>query len=238
MHMPLPSLRQSIQRLWLDLSKRRRRQFLLVALLMFVGAFVDVVSLGAVFPFIGVLTAPETVFAMPLVRDVAGFLGLTRADQLVLPLTLIFISMALLAGAFRLLVLWTNNRLAYAAGHDLSVLAYQATLYQPYHVHVSRNSSEVIGGVGKVDSAITILFHVLIMANSILVSLAILATLMAIKPLITGLTCFGFGLCYVLVAWVTRHRLSKNSLCAALAANRRIKVLQEGLGGIREVLLN
>lgn len=236
--MPLSSLRQSIHRLWLNLSKRRRRQFLLVALLMFAGAFVDVVSLGAVFPFIGVLTAPETVFAMPMVQDIASSLGITRADQLVLPLTLIFISTALLAGAFRLLVLWVNNRLAYAAGHDLSVLVYQATLYQPYHVHVSRNSSEVIGGIAKVDSAITILFHVLIMANAILVSLAILATLMAIKPLITGLTFLGFGFCYASVAWVTRRRLSKNSRCSALEATRRIKVLQEGLGGIREVLLN
>jgi len=211
---------------------------MLVALLMFAGAFVDVVSLGAVFPFIGVLTAPETVLAMPMVQDIAGSLGIIRDDQLVLPLTLIFISTALLAGAFRLLVLWVNNRLAYAAGHDLSVLVYKATLYQPYHVHVSRNSSEVIGGVGKVDSAITILFQVLTMANAVLVSLAILATLMAINPLITGLTFLTFGCCYAAVAWFTRRRLSKNSRCSALAATRRIKVLQEGLGGIRDVLLN
>jgi len=205
---------------------------------MVAGAFLDVISLGSVFPFIGVLTAPETVFSMPMVQDIAGFMGITRADQLVLPLTLIFISVALLAGAFRLLVLWTNNRFAYAAGHDLSVLLYQATLYQPYHVHVSRNSSEVIGGVGKVDSTITILFQALTMANAILVSLAIFATLMVIKPLITGLMFLGFCFCYASVAWVTRRRLYKNSRCSALEASRRIKVLQEGLGGIREVLLN
>lgn len=236
--MPIPSLRQSIHRLWRNLSKRRRRQFLLVAVLMLVGALVDVVSLGVVFPFISVLTAPEIVFSMPMVHGVAGSLGITRADQLILPLTLIFIIAALLAGAFRLLVLWVNNRLSYAAGHDISVLAYQATLYQPYHVHVNRNSSEVIGGVGKADSASAILLGVLTMANAILISLAILATLMVINPLIASLALLGFGICYACVTWVTRRRLYKNGQCIALESTWRIKALQEGLGGIREVLLN
>ena len=236
--MSLPSLKQSIDRLWQKLSKRRRRQLLLVALVMLVGAFVDVFSLGAVFPFISILTAPETVFSMPMVRNVAGSLGITRADQLVFPLTLIFIIATLLAGAFRLLVLWANYRIAFAVGHDLSDLVYQSTLYQPYHVHVSRNSSEVISGVGKVDAAITTLSHVLTMANATLVSLVILATLVVIKPVVAGLTLLGFGLCYALVAWVTRRRLYENSQCVALETTRRIKVLQEGLGGIREVLLS
>lgn len=236
--MSLPPVGQSIYRLWQNLSKRRRRQFLLVALLMLVGALFDVVSLGAVFPFIGVLTAPETVFSMPMVQDVAGSLGITRADQMVLPLTLIFIGVALLAGAFRLLVLWVNTRLTYVVGHDLSVRVYQSTLYQPYSVHVNRNSSEVISGVDKVDVAIGVISQVLALANATLVSVAILATLMVIEPLISGLTLLGFGFCYASVAWVTRLRLYKNSRCIALESNRRIRTLQEGLGGIREVLLN
>ena len=224
--------------MWRNLSKRRRRQLLMVALLMLVGALVEVVNLGAIFPFISVLAAPETVFSISMVQDIAGSLGITRADQLVLPITLIFIGTVSLAGAFRLLVLWLNNRLAYAAGHELSALVYQNTLYQPYHVHISRNSSEVISGVEKVDSAIVTLFHVLTLANATLVSLAVLATLMAIEPLITVLAFLIFGLCYALVAWIIRHRLYKNSQITALEATRRFKVLQEGLGGIREVLLS
>ena len=233
-----PSLRQSIHRLWLNLSKRRRRQFLLGALLMLVGAFADVVSLGAIFPFIGVLTTPEIVFSMPMVKDLAGILGITGADQLVLPLTVIFIGSSLLAGAFRLLVLWVNNHITHAVGHDLSTRVYQATLYQPYPVHLNRNSSEIISGINKVDSAGATLFQILTMANAVLVSLAVIATLVAIKPLISILTLLGFALCYASVAWVIRSRLYKNSQCMALEVPRLVKVIQEGLGGIREVLLN
>ena len=205
---------------------------------MFVGAFANVVSLGAVFPFISILATPEKFFSMPIIQDIVAFVGITQAGQLVLPLTLTFICLALLASAFQLLVLWVNTRFAYAAGHDLSTVLYQTTLHQPYHVHASRNSSSVITGVTKVDNAITILAQLLTMANAVLVSLAILGTLMAINPLITSQVLLGFGFCYALIAWFIRRRLYKNSKCEALEMTQRMKILQEGLGGIRDVLLS
>ena len=236
--MSLPPVRQSLHRLWLILSKRRRHQFLLVAFLMLVGAFVDVVGLGSVFPFLSVLTAPETVFSMPMVQDVAGSLGITRANQLILPITLIFISVTLLASAFRILLLWVTNRLTYAVGNELGTLIYQTTLYQPYHVHMKRNSSEVIAGVNKVDTAIGIVFQGFNIVNAALVSLAIVATLLVINPLITSLTFLCFGLCYCLITWVFRRHLHKMGRFIALETTQRIKAMQEGLGGIREIILS
>ena len=111
---------------------------MLLALLLLVSAVSEIVSLGAVLPFLSVLVAPETFFAMPMVHDIVSPLGITQANQLILPITMIFISAALLAGAFRLLVMWVNVRLSYAAGHDLSIFVYRNTLYQPYHVHLSQ----------------------------------------------------------------------------------------------------
>jgi len=236
--MPNPSLSQTIRRLWRILSKRRRRHFLFVVVLFVVGSLIDVVSLGAVYPFLGVLTKPETVFAWPMVQDVAGSLGITRADQLVLPLTLMFVIVTVLAASFRLLIMWINNRLSYAVGHEISALVYKATLYQPYSVHVRRNSSEVIAGVGKANSATGMLFGLLTSISSILVSSAIITTLIVINPVIASSMLFGFGLCYAGITWVVRRRLYKNSMCVAQESILRIKALQEGLGGIREVLLN
>jgi hypothetical protein len=84
----------------------------------------------------------------------ATFLGMTNAQGLLLPITLGFAAAAIAAGAIRLLTLWLNGRLAAAIGSDLSSEAYRRTLYQPYLVHVTRNSSGLIatisGDVGNV----------------------------------------------------------------------------------------
>lgn len=94
----LPDL---LVRLWRHLPSRRQRQFLLLLGLMLVSAFAEVVSLGAVLPFLGILTVPEQVFSHPIVADLASVFGITSANQLVLPITIAFALAALLAGAVR-----------------------------------------------------------------------------------------------------------------------------------------
>ena len=70
-------------RLWAHLSPRRRFQFWLLLGLMLIGAFVELISLGAVLPFLGILVAPEKVFNHPIVQNVVPTFGITTADQLV-----------------------------------------------------------------------------------------------------------------------------------------------------------
>ena len=68
----LPNL---LVRLWRHLSRRRRRQFGMLMGLMLVSAFAEVVSLGAVLPFLGILVAPEHVFNQLYRRGCGAGLG-------------------------------------------------------------------------------------------------------------------------------------------------------------------
>ena len=81
-----------------------------------VSAFAEIVTLGAVLPFLSVLTAPDKALTYPIVGDAARVLGFTSSDQLVLPLTVAFAVAALMSGAIRSLLLWANTRLAVASG--------------------------------------------------------------------------------------------------------------------------
>jgi len=232
----LPNL---LARLRHHLSRRRQRQFGLLMGLMLVSAFAEVVSLGAVLPFIGILAAPDLVFKHPIVADVAQAWGITSADQLVLPLTVVFAAAALIAGAIRMLLLWVSTRLAFASGADLSIEVYRRTLYQPYQVHVARNSSEVISGItNKVGGSVNVLYNLLTLISSIVLLVAITLALIAIDPVVALAATVGFGATYGLIAWMSRRRLHRNSQRIAYEQTQVIKALQEGLGGIRDVLLD
>jgi len=232
----LPDL---LVRLWRHLSRRRKRQFVLLLGLMLVSAFTEVVSLGAVLPFLGILTAPERVFNHHIVASVAQAWGITSADRLVLPLTIAFAAAALIAGAIRMLLLWVSTRLAFATGADLSIEAYRCTLYQPYRVHVSHNSSAVISGItNKVGGAVNVLYHLLLLISSTMLMVSIMFVLIAIDPVVATAAVSGFGASYGLITWLSRRRLKRNSQRIALELTQVIKALQEGLGGIRDVLLD
>ena len=236
LELTLPNL---IIRLSHHLSHQRQRQFGLLMGLMLVSAFAEVASLGAVLPFLGILISPEQVFNHPIVADMAQAWGISSADQLVLPLTLVFISAALIAGAIRILLLWASTRIAFATGADLGIEVYRRTLYQPYRVHVALNSSEVISGITiKVGGAVSVLFQLLMLISSTLLLIAIMLALFAIDPMMASLAAAGFGASYALITLIFRRRLHSNSQRIAYEQTQVVKALQEGLGGIRDLLLD
>jgi ATP-binding cassette subfamily B protein len=59
-----------------------------------------------------------------------------------------------------------------------------------------------------------------------------------IKPLLTLATILGLGGMYAFVAHVTRKRLAEDSQRVALGQTHLTQVVQEGLGGIRDVLID
>ena len=199
----------------------------------------EVFSIGAVLPFLGVLTAPEQVFDHPAVQPLIQVFQLTTPIQLLLPLTILFVLAALLAGAMRILLLWANNRVTYAVGAELSMTIYRITLYQPYIVQVSRNSSEIIDGISrKSECVIAVINLILMLISSCVMLIAILCALLAIDPLIALFAFGGFGAIYGLIITFSRKRLIAGSRRIALESAQVIKSLQEGLGGIRDVLLD
>jgi ATP-binding cassette subfamily B protein len=139
----------------------------------------------------------------------------------------------------RLLLLWASTRLSYAAGADLSTSIYRRTLYQPYAVHVARNSSEIISGISsKTGNAIYTMHMVLNLMSSGVMLIAILFTLLSVDPLIALAAFGGFGLIYAVIIKLTRKQLLINSQIIARESTSVVMSLQEGLGGIRDVLID
>lgn len=237
---PPPTISNLLMRLWHHLTYRHKCQFGLLMGLMLVSAFAEVISLSAVLPFLGILVAPDRVLNYPMVKDMALAWGITSVDQLVLPITVAFAVAVLIAGAIRILLLWVSTRLAFATGADLGIEVYRRTLYQTYLVHVARNSSEVISGItNKVNSVVfLVLLPLLMLVSSTVLLVACMLALISIDPMVASVAAVGFGASYAMITWIYRRRLHRNSQRIAYEQTQVLKSLQEGLGGIRDVLLD
>jgi len=225
-------------RLWAHLPPRRRVQFLLSLGLSGVSAISEMIGLGIVFPFLAVMVSPEKVMAMPMVGKITSFMEIRSTEELLLALTAALVISTLVASAVKLLLLWVSARVSIMAAGDLSVELYRRTLFQPYVTRIVRNSSEIIAGVGtKVSHAMLFLHQTTTMLSSAVILSALIITLVAIDPraaLWSGVT---FGTAYVLISRIVKKRLRRNGEILSSEAPRTVKALQEGLGGIRDVLL-
>jgi ABC-type bacteriocin/lantibiotic exporter with double-glycine peptidase domain len=222
------------------LSTKRRRQLVLLLALMVLASISEMLSIGAVVPFLSVLAAPEKLFHHSSARPLIDALSLSQPNQLLLLLTLAFGMAALLAGVIRLCLVWATTRLSFAVGADLSMEIYRRTLYQPYAVHVARNTSEIITGISSKTNEVIygIMTPSLNVVSSCFMLAAILVALLTINASIALSAFGGFGIIYLIVIRLTRKRLSSNGDVIARDSTLVIKCLQEGLGGIRDVLID
>ena len=229
-----------LTRLWNHLSKRRQKQFALMQVFAIIVSFFEMASLGAVIPFLTVLAEPETVFQNEYIQPFISFLQITQPSELALPITLVFILLTILSALIRFIFLWALTRLSQQAGADLSINIYRHTLFQDYAIHVARNSSEVINGIITKTTTVTkgVIAPVLNLISTTVTIIGIILVLVAINIFVTLTAFIGFGSLYLLVMYLTRRNLSGNSKRIADKSDLMVKSLQEGLEGIREVLLN
>lgn len=215
-------------------------QLALLLWLMVLTSFAEVMSIGAVVPFLVALTTPERVYEHQYAQPLIQALEIQGPTQIMLPLAILFSCVVLISGFFRLLLLWMQTRLGHAIGADFSIEVYRRTLYQPYTVHISRNSSEVIAGISKKANDLVngIVLPIMSILSSIFILSSILIALLAIEPFIAITTFAGIGLIYCVVIFVTKNLLARDSRIISQSTNQVLKALQEGLGGIRDVLID
>ncbi len=231
---------QLFSRLWRHIKPRRRAQFFALLLLVLFASFAEIVSIGAVLPFLAVLSAPDRLSDHAFVRSVTQTLGLDAPKDLLLPLTAAFAAATLFAGSLRVILVWVQTRLGHSVGADFSIGIYRRTLYQPYINHVARNSSEIISAISNKTNSVVheTLLPALVMLSSGCMLCIVFLGLFIIDPLAATAAVLGVGSIYSLVILGTRGRVARDGQRISIEQRQVIKALQEGLGGIRDVLID
>jgi ATP-binding cassette, subfamily B, bacterial PglK len=227
-----------LRRLLAHLSAKRRWQLLGLLVLMFLGSAAELATLGAVLPFLALLADPTVAFKYPVLHKLFFAFG-WRSDNILVPVTILFSLIAVSAAVVRMLLFWYIFRLTLNVGVDLSKELYRIILHQPYSFHVSRNTSEMIAALTKVQSVTSNVIGPLAQGSvATLISLAIVSALVRIDPITAIVAGIGFTSIYAVVTLIARRQLQENSKVIAAAETRRIQAVQEGLGGIRDVLID
>ena len=225
---------------WTHISKKRKVQLSALTLLTIFVSLTEIISIGAVLPFLGALTAPEKILEIQFLQPLFNKLNILDSSELLFPMTLIFIITVIISGIMRLILLWTQTRFGYAIGADISIRVYRNLLYSPYSLHVSRNSSEFISGIiNKTAMVVTqVILPILLIISASIILIAIFITLLTIDSFIAIVATLSFASTYGFILFFTKKRLLRDSDNISKKTNILIQSLQEGFGGIRDVIID
>jgi ATP-binding cassette, subfamily B, bacterial PglK len=226
-----------IRRLWEFFTPKRKRSYFYLIFFMLAAALAELVSIGSVLPFLAVLTNPESVMNLPYI---GGYVNFEDPSELIFIATVTFASAAILSGIIRLLLLRRLTNLSFITGSEIATLAYSKAIQRSYSDHVQSNSSELISTItGKTHSAIfTTLIPVLTIISSTFIISIILSALIFFNPQIAIISISCISAIYVIISIFSRKKLIEGSQIIANKNDELIRVLQESLGGIREIIID
>lgn len=226
--------------LWSYLGKGRRWQFFLLFILTLSSIFLEAASIGAIVPFLGALTDPEALMELDWFHSIIDFFGFQSGSEILLPMTMLFVIITVLSSGARILLLWMNIRLTADMAIQLRKDLYTGALYQPYEYHMSHNSSKLISLITeKIGVTInTGIMHVLHFITALVMSIAIMSTLLLLNSFfaISMFAILGGG--YFLMGYLTRTHIRQNGEYIAQNQPKAVQNVQEGLGSIRDIIVD
>lgn len=237
------TLKADLRLLWHSLEVRWRRRFWRLMALSLVASACEVLSIGSLLPFLVVLTDPQQLTQWPLIGQWFQIQGLgshTSQSSVIVLLGLIFGMMVFMASLVRWWLSALSSRYAYQVGGAIGQGIFKRVLLQPYAFHLTKTSSEIIDVIAsRVQMVVSsVLMAGLQLLTSLVMVLAIVGILLWINLLLASASFVGFGLVYTLIYQFNRRRLSADSKHMSEVGGQRYQVLQEGIGGIRDIHLD
>ena len=207
--------------------------------LMLVGALAELFNLGAVVIFLSIIAEPQSIAGFSLLRAFFSWVGADTQTSWIYISTLLFCLCVLFAAGVRLALLRQLTSFIYGVSSDLGSRLFLQTIHQDYIHHTRQNSSEILAAVNKAQMVTgEIIYPVMQASAAVVLALFIVAGLVWIDPTIALTSGVALASIYIITSMISRSKLDINSRISARAQGQRVKIIQEGIGGIRDILLD
>jgi ABC-type multidrug transport system fused ATPase/permease subunit len=230
-------IRRVLQPLYAMLATRERRQLLALALLALLGAIVEALSIGAVFPFIALLSSPESITGHPAARSILERLGNPSAERVALVGAVVLLALYVLKNLFLAGLYAFQSRVVCDVESRLGVALLSGYLRAPYTDRLSRNSADririVTGEVGRVT--VGVMLALIALFSEMLVVAAIGLMLILARPLVALVAFVIVGAVAVLMQTIFRKRLDNYRESRVTTLSSMFRWVNEGLGALKEV---
>ncbi len=224
----------------LHLSKKLKIQYSLLVFFMILSSIADVISIGAVLPFLAAITSPDIIFDNDFAKEFFQYFGYTKADELIAPLTIFFIFAVALSGLFRVLQFVLNARISHISGAYIGVKVFKKALAQDYIDHKLGRSNEIKTIIAtKIEELIIRTLQPLLqITTSIMLVIFIISFLMVLNPKLITITSISLVSVYLIISGICYKLLERDSNNIASKRISILKIASEGFSNIKNVIID
>lgn len=230
----------SLKNLHSTLNQEFKNKFYLLLFLMVINAFLEIISLGSIIPFISSILDPNFFDTNIVGIRLSNFFPHYDNQNLILIILVFFSIIIIISGIFKTFLLWITTQFNADVGISLSNKVYNKLLYFSYKDFISKNSNKIISDVAnKITTVIFfIIFPSLLLLTAVIQILGIFIFLMTINFNLIFTIMMFFIISYYFTFSIVRKKLFKNSKAIADQEVSLVKQIQDGFGSKKIIMIN
>jgi ATP-binding cassette, subfamily B, bacterial PglK len=221
----------------LDL-KFRKKSVILISLMM-VGMIFEMLSVGLIIPIIGLMIQKDIYEAYPVIVPYLEMIGSPNQTQLIYGSMTALILLYATKVSFLIFLAWRQATFAFNIHANFSERLFESYLRQPYPFHLNHNSAELIrNNVTEVNEfSFRVLIPALVVVGEGIVFFGIALLLFLFEPLGTSTALGAVFIAGFLYYKIAAPRVAKWGWARQHHEGFRIKHLQQGFGGVKDIIL-
>lgn len=228
-----------LKQLFTLLTKRQRKNFYILQILVVLTAVMEIVSIASIIPFMTLVGDMSLLQQDTTIAKFYQLSGINTESQFVFLLGVGVLVVFLISSIISMFTLWRLFMFANKTGTDIADRLYKHYLKQDWLFHANGSSAQLTKKISTETSRVTsgVLMPLMQMNARVVLALLMSVSISIYDPqvAIIGLSAFAAG--YFVIFRTVRTRLKSNGEAISKVDEQRFRLMNEGFGGIKDVLL-
>lgn len=228
-----------IKQLFSLLSPSQRRRFFGLQMLVVLTAFAEVLGVVSMAPFMAIVGDISILNGDGFLADIYTKSGLASPNEFVFWLGVNVLVLLFIAALISMYTTWRLSMFATSIGSEIADTLYQFYINQSWLFHSTTSSAQHTKQVANETTRLTTLVLQPLMQMNARIVLALFMSLgiFIYNPMVAIIGLLIFSIAYTLLYKVVKFQLHNNGEIISNIHEVRFRLMNEGFGGIKDVLL-
>lgn len=221
------------------LPAEQRKKYIALQLLFLTTALIQVAGAASLAPFIALLSNPAVIHSNAITKELYLLLNCTSDKQFLMYFAVGVMQLIVLSNATAALSTWLMFHFTSKLGSEIQGATYKSYLSKDFVFYGRNNSSQMINVLTQEIPryVFMVLQPFLVLCSQGFIGILILLGLIYVDAVLSLIVALVIGGSYLLVFKLLKERLSRHGHNLWLVGNQKLKLINESLGGIKEIRL-
>ena len=228
-----------IKQLFVLLTDKQLKQFYLLQVLVVIMAFTELLGIASIAPFMALVGDISILETNGVFAQLYKMSGLNNPMDFLFYTGVIVLVMLTFSTVISMFTTWRLSIFGARIGTEIADRLYSYYMQQSWQFHASGSSAQLTKQVSTEAARISsqIVQPLMIMNSKLVLALFISISIVIYDPVIAILGLFIFSLAYFVLYRLVRQKLESNGQQLSEVSTQRFRLMNEGFGGIKDVLL-